>query len=183
MPPGKQPLLSNAGKILNQMKSRIRCGHSGNTHDMVQAGSYLALPLHHQPVVDLLRIAEVSTVGVTGELNLLGSGQLEDLLEAASDRQENLLTLLSATALTAGNITFTSARNALSYGASPDADTEECLTDVDNNSHNFAIIFVLKSLADSAHHNLEPQTIDIDVALVLILSDLRESSETGATLF
>lgn len=115
------------------------------------------------------RAARVSTVGVTGELNLLGSGQLEDLLEAASDRQENLLTLLSATALTAGNITFTSARNALSYGASPDADTEECLTDVDNNSHNFAIIFVLKSLADSAHHNLEPQTIDIDVALVLIL--------------
>jgi hypothetical protein len=106
---------------------------------------------------------------VARELDLLGSGQFKNLLEATSDRQENLLTLLPAASLTTSNIAFASARNALSYGASPDADTEEGLADVDNNTHDFAIVLVLKSLANSAHHNLEPETVDVDVALVLVL--------------
>lgn len=111
----------------------------------------------------------VSTVGVTRELNLLRSWQLEDLLEAASNRQKNFLTLLPAAALTTSNVTLSAAGNALSDGASPHTDTEESLTDVDNNTHDLAIILVLQGLADSAHHNLEPKTVDVDVALVLVL--------------
>jgi hypothetical protein len=106
---------------------------------------------------------------VTRELNLLSSWQLEDLLEAASNRQENVLTLLGATSLSASNIAIASAGNALSDGASPDTNTEESLTDVDDNAHDLAIVLVLKGLANGAHHNLEPKTVDVDIALVLVL--------------
>lgn len=113
--------------------------------------------------------SRVSTVGVTRELNLLSRGQLKDLLEAASNRQENVLTLLGATSLSASNITLASTGDALSDGASPDTNTEESLTDVDDNTHDLAIILVLKGLANGAHHNLEPKTVDVDISLVLVL--------------
>ena len=111
----------------------------------------------------------MGTVGVSRELNLLCRRQLENLLESAADRQENLLTLLTTAALTTSNIAFTSAGDALSDGTSPDTNSEEGLSDVDNYTHDLAIVLVLKSLANSGHHDLEPKAVDIDVSLILVL--------------
>lgn len=111
----------------------------------------------------------VSTVGVTRELDLLGGRQFQNLLESTADIHQNVLTLLIATTLAAGHVTIASAWNALSYGASPDTDSEERLSDVDNNTHDLTVVLVLESLANSGHHNLEPETVDVDVSLVLVL--------------
>jgi hypothetical protein len=111
----------------------------------------------------------VGTVGVAREFDLLRGRQLEDLLEFLANVQENVLTLLTASALATSNVTLSSAGNALSYGASPDTDTEEGLANIDNNTHDLAIILVLESLANGGHHDLKPETVDIDVALVLVL--------------
>lgn len=111
----------------------------------------------------------VRTVSVARELNLLIGRQLQDFLETSANVHEDILALLAAAALTTSNVTVTASRNALSYGASPDADSEKGLSDVDDNAHDLTILLILKGLANSAHHDLEPETIDIDVSLVLVL--------------
>lgn len=113
--------------------------------------------------------ASVGAVGVAREFDLLIGRQLQDFLESSANSHENLLALVIAATLTAGNITVTASGNALSYSASPDTDSEECLTDVDNNTHDFTVILLLKGLANSAHHDLEPEAVNVDIALVLVL--------------
>jgi hypothetical protein len=103
------------------------------------------------------------------ELDLLRGRQLENLLELAADRQENLLTLLTTTALATSNIAFTSAGDALSDGTGPDTNSEEGLSDVDNYTHDLAIVLVLESLTNGGHHDLEPKAVDINVSLILVL--------------
>ena len=106
----------------------------------------------------------VGRVLVTRELDLLGAGKSKDVLEPLADLFQPLLALKRVSALNGGL-----ALGLLASGAGPQTDTPESLADVDDNTHDFAIILVLKSLANSAHHNLEPETVDVDVALVLVL--------------
>jgi hypothetical protein len=106
---------------------------------------------------------------VARKLNLLVGGELEGILESPTNRQENVLTLLPASALSASNVSVASSGNALSDGASPDTDTVEALADVDNNAHDLTILLLFESLTDGAHHDLEPEAIDVDIALVLVL--------------
>lgn len=111
----------------------------------------------------------MSRVGVAGELDALVRRQLEDLLEALANGEENLLALLGRSALAAGDVAITATGDALADGAGPDADTEEGLSHVDDDAHDFAIVLVLEGLADGGHHGLQPQLVDVDAAFVLEL--------------
>lgn len=115
------------------------------------------------------RATGVRTVRVSRELNLLRSRQLQDLLEATADGQEGLLALLGIAALAASNIAITTPRDALANGTGPDTHTVEGLADVDDDSHDLAVLLILQGLANSAHHDLQPEAVDIDAALVLVL--------------
>ncbi|RCI07974.1 hypothetical protein L249_7879 [Ophiocordyceps polyrhachis-furcata BCC 54312] len=88
---------------------------------------------------------------------------------ATSCPPNNILALLKRTALAAGDVTVTAANHALSEGPSPDTYAVKCLTDVDDDTHDFTVVFVLERLADGTHHDLKPETIDIDGALFLVL--------------
>lgn len=109
----------------------------------------------------------MGTVGMTRELKELGGLKLQNLLEAAADGQEDFSTLVSRPALAAGHIPISTARNALSYGASPEADTEEGLPHIHNNAHDFAVVLSLEGLANGGEHGVEPEFVNVDVALVL----------------
>lgn len=108
-------------------------------------------------------------VGVPRELDVLVGGQLENLLEALADVEEDLLALLWRSALTTGDVAIPATGNALANGAGPDADTEEGLSHVDDDAHDLAIVFVLEGLADGGHHGLQPQLVDVDAGFVLEL--------------
>lgn len=111
----------------------------------------------------------MSTIRVARELNLFVIGELKNLLETSPNRHENVLTLFSATALATSNIAVSTARNAFANGTSPDTDTIEGLSHVDNDTHDLAIVLLLQSLTDGTHHNLQPQAVNIDVSLLLVL--------------
>lgn len=111
----------------------------------------------------------MSTVGVAGELDDLTSGQVEELLEASSDVDEDLTALLGGAALAAGDVAVATSGNALAYGASPDADAEEGLADVDDDTHDLAILLVLEGLANSGKHDVKPELVNGDVTLLLEL--------------
>jgi hypothetical protein len=126
--------------------------------------------LHLDGVLGLgSRAASVSTISVARKLDLLVSGQLQNLLETTANGEENLAALLVGTSLATGNIAIAASRDALSYGARPETDAEECLADVDDHTHDLAVSLVLQGLADGAHHHLEPQVVDVDIAFVLVL--------------
>lgn len=115
------------------------------------------------------RATGVSTVGVTRELDCLAGGKLEHLLESSTNGQESFLALLVAAALATSNIAITASGNALTNSTSPDTDTEESFAHVDDDTHDFAILLILESLTDGRHHNLKPQAVNFDIALVLVL--------------
>lgn len=106
---------------------------------------------------------------MTREFDLLSGRQLKDLLEPTSNRQQDTLALLRGAALATRNIAVATAGDALTNGASPDTNTEEALAHIDNDTHHLAVFLLLQSLADSAQHDGEPQTIDVDISLVLVL--------------
>lgn len=109
----------------------------------------------------------VRTVGVARELEELRGLQLQHLLEAAADGEQDIASLICGSALAAGDVTVTAARDALANGAGPDTHTEEGLSDVDNHAHDLSILFLLQSLADGGQHGVKPQLVDIDAALIL----------------
>ena len=111
----------------------------------------------------------VGAVGVSGELNDLVRWQHQNLLESAADVLKDLLSLLRRSALSSGNISLATSWNALSDGAGPDTDTVESLADVDHNTHDLSIVLVLQSLTDGGEHDVEPDVVDWDAALVLEL--------------
>lgn len=115
------------------------------------------------------RAASMGTVRVARELDLLAVGKLQDLFETAANTQENIFSLFIRTTLTASDIAVSAARDALTNSTSPDTDTVESLADVDNNAHNLTVVLLLQGLTDSGHDNLKPKTVDVDIALVLVL--------------
>lgn len=108
-------------------------------------------------------------VGVTGELDGFGGGKLQDFLEAAANGQEDLLALSLGTALAAADIAVPTVWNVLSYRTSPNSDPVESLANVDNDTHDLTIVFVLERLANGSKHDVEPKRVDVDAALVLVL--------------
>lgn len=115
------------------------------------------------------RATSVSTVRVSRKLNLLAAGELKDLLESSANGQEDVAALFVCTALATGNVAIATTRDAFTNGASPDTDAVKSLADVDDNAHDLTVLLILERLANGAHHDLEPETVDINVALLLVL--------------
>jgi hypothetical protein len=98
--------------------------------------------------------AGVGGVLVTRELDLLGGGQSEDLLELLADLLQPLLALHGVSALD-GSL----ALGLLAGSAGPETDTPESLADVDDHTHDLVVLLVLKSLADGGEHDVEPSLV------------------------
>lgn len=113
------------------------------------------------------RATTMRSIRVARELDELLGGQLQDLLEALANLEQDTLTLLRSAALATGDVAITPVRDGLANGAGPDTDTEEGLADVDDDTHDLAIVLILQHLADGRHHRVQPDVIDIDVALLL----------------
>jgi hypothetical protein len=111
----------------------------------------------------------VCAVRVTRELDRLSSRQLQDLLELLADVHENLLALLRRSTLASCNVAVSATGDALADCSSPDTDTVEAFSDVDNYTHELSVIFILERLADCCKHDMEPELVDRDAALVLEL--------------
>lgn len=109
------------------------------------------------------------SLSVARELEHLVGRQLQDLLDAATNGHEDLLALLGSPALAAGHIAVAAVRYALADGTGPDTDTVEGLADVDDNAHDLAILLILQRVANGGEHDMQPQLIDVDVALLLEL--------------
>ncbi len=93
--------------------------------------------------------------------------QTQDLLKRAPDALEDSLALLRRSALAARNIIVTPIRDALAVGAGPDPDPGEALADVDHDTGDLAVVFLLEGLADGGEHHMEPELVDGDAALIL----------------
>lgn len=111
----------------------------------------------------------VSGVGVTGELHLLAGRKLKNLLDPPAHAEEGLLALLGGATLAASHVTVTAARNGLADATRPDTNTVEGLADIDDHTHDLAIVLVLQGVADSGQHDVQPQLVDVDAALGLEL--------------
>lgn len=98
--------------------------------------------------------AAVGAVDMSRELQELTGRELQDLLEPATDGREDLLSLISRSALATGDVTIPAARNALAGCASPDTDTEKGLPDVDDHTHHLSILLTLEGLADGGKHSM-----------------------------
>jgi hypothetical protein len=96
----------------------------------------------------------VGRVLVTGELDLLGAGEIEDVLEPLADLFQPLLALKRVSALNGGL-----ALGLLASGAGPQTDTPESLADVDDDTHDLVVLLVLKGLANGSEHDVEPSLI------------------------
>ena len=88
---------------------------------------------------------------MTRELDLLGGGQSENLLEFLADLLQPLLALLGVSTLNGGL-----ALGLLTSGAGPETDTPEGLADVDDHTHDLVVLLVLESLTNGGEHNVEP---------------------------
>lgn len=122
---------------------------------------------------DVLRLgsgaSSVCGISVTRELDLLSGRELENLLESLANCGQDILALVRSATLAAGNVTVTSTGDCLSGSSGPNTDTIESLADIDDNAHDFTVILVLKGLADRCHHDLKPKTVNLDIALLLVL--------------
>jgi hypothetical protein len=113
--------------------------------------------------------ATVCTVRVARELDRLSSRQLQDFLELLANVHQDLLALLRRAPFATRNITVSSTRDALADRAGPDANTVEALADVDNDAHELSVVLVLERLADRREHDVQPELVDRDAALVFKL--------------
>jgi hypothetical protein len=115
--------------------------------------------------------AGVGRVLVTRELDLLGAGQSEDLLEPLADLFQPLLALLGVSTFDGGL-----ALGLLASSAGPETDTPEGLADVDNHAHDLVVLLVLESLTDGGEHDVEPGLAVLEgvgpTATVLVLGVL-----------
>lgn len=115
------------------------------------------------------RAAGVRSLSVAGELDLLCGGQLHNLLDLPANAEENLLTLLGGATLSTSHVTVAPVGDSLADGAGPDADTIESLADVDYHAHDLAVVLILESVANGRQHYVQPQLVNVDVALLLEL--------------
>lgn len=100
------------------------------------------------------------TVRVARELDIIGTRQLQDLLEFSANIQQDVSTLIHRSAFAACDVAVATARDALADSAGPDTDTIEALSHVDDNTHDLAVAFLLKGLADSGKHDMQPELVN-----------------------
>lgn len=109
------------------------------------------------------------SLGVARELEHLVVRQLKNLLDTTADVDENFLALLRGPALSTGHIAIAATRNALADGTGPDTDTVEGLADVDDHAHDLTVLLLLHGVTNGSQHDVHPQVIDVDAALLLEL--------------
>jgi hypothetical protein len=97
---------------------------------------------------------------MTRKLNRLLSRKLQNLLKFRANFEEDFLSLLRGSTLTTSNISIATTWDALSNGTSPDTHTVETLSNVDDYTHEFSILFFLECLSDRCEHDVEPELIN-----------------------
>ncbi|KAI7150399.1 eukaryotic translation initiation factor 4E [Hortaea werneckii] len=102
-------------------------------------------------------VVAVRRVGMSTELDLLLVRQLQVVLEALADLFQPLLAGLTVclALLDLGSL-LTALLRRLASRTCPETHTPEGLTDVDHDTHNLVVAFVLQSLADGSEHHIEP---------------------------
>jgi hypothetical protein len=100
---------------------------------------------------------------VAGELDSLVVLELESLLESPANLQKGVLALLLSPALAL----FT--RDGTTNGTSPQTNTIESSSNVDNHAHDLVVFIILNVLANGGEHNVQPERVDVDGLLVLEL--------------
>lgn len=103
------------------------------------------------------------------ELHDIALLQTQRLFEPLSNLHQRLFALLRAAALATRDIAITTAGEGLANALGPQADAVETLAHVDHDAHDFAVVFVLESLADGRKHHVKPEVVDGDGLLVLEL--------------
>jgi hypothetical protein len=103
------------------------------------------------------RTTGVRRVRVAGKLGLFVLVQAQRRLEAAANLHEHLAAHLGGPPLAAAR------------AAGPQPDAVEALAHVDDDAHDLAVVLVLERLADGGQHDVQPQRVDVDAALVLEL--------------
>lgn len=174
--PRRAPSLQHPLRCARPCNSRLQLNWFGNSL------AYLPSPQHsssedavlgHCTLDNVLGLGAAASgtraVGVAGELDGLGGGKLQDLLEPAANGHEYLLALSRGATLAAADIAVPTVRNVLSYRTSPNSDPVESLADIDNNTHDLTVVLVLERLANGGKHDVEPERVDVDAALVLVL--------------
>lgn len=105
------------------------------------------------PLDSILRLgsgaAGVGCVGMARKVDLFLSGNLENLLEPLANLHQGVLA------------------PGLSCSASPQSDSVECLSHIDDDPHDLVIAFVLQSFANCCKLRMEPHLVDVDRLLVL----------------
>lgn len=109
------------------------------------------------------------SLGVARELEHLGGRQLQDLLDTVADVDEDLLALLRASTLSTSHVAVATVGDGLADGAGPDSDTVEGLANVYYDAHYLTVLLLLQGVADGGQHDVQPQLVDVDAALVLEL--------------
>src|SRR5437868_3403654 len=96
------------------------------------------------------------TISVSAEFHDVVRTELQHLFEVRANLHENI----SATSV----VSFV-----LADCSSPQPDSVEAFPHVDNHAHDFVIILVFESLANSSQLSMQPELIDVHRALVLEL--------------
>lgn len=109
------------------------------------------------------------SLSVARELELLTGRQLQDLLDLLANAVKHLLTLLGRATLTTGHVAVTAVGNGLADRAGPDTDTVKGLANVDNNTHDLTILLILESVTDGGQHDVQPEFVNVNVALLFEL--------------
>ena len=105
----------------------------------------------------------MSRVGMTRELYNLVLLQLKSCFEALANLVERLLALFERPALASLSWKCFTDR------PGPETDTVEATANIDDNAHDFIVVFVLQVLPDSSKHDMKPERVDVDRLLVFEL--------------
>lgn len=106
---------------------------------------------------------------MTRELDHLVGRELENFLQPATDVHKDLLALLGRATLASGDIAIAAASDVPASRASPDTNSVEALAHINNHAHDFAVLLILKGLADGSEHRVQPELVNVDGALVFEL--------------
>ena len=107
---------------------------------------------------------------MAGKLHLIVLLEPQHFFKLLPQRHQDIFALLRATALAAGDVALTAARDALADRLGPQPNAVEAFADVDDDAHHFAVRRVaFEGFADGGEHNVQPKVIDRGRALVFEL--------------
>jgi len=103
------------------------------------------------------------------KLHHLALLQPQHILKLPPQTQQHLLALLCSPPLPPGHIPIPAAWHALPHRLGPQPDSIEAFADIDNDTHDFAVVVIFERLADGAEHDIKPEFVDGGGALVFEL--------------